>query len=439
MKRCPNCNTEYADTAKFCTTCGTPLPTPQFCTKCGKPLNPDFKFCTNCGTPRSAAASPKVNDTRPQIPIPASHPDEKPSIPDLNQTPNGEAEVASSTDDVTEATSSANETTGATNTDIPTPESALENSEYEGGNLDDYSVYLEPPKKNITPWILGIMLVIVIIGLIGWRFREDILDAGQKLGWIPQNSEVVQEKNTEAVDESMVTEEANVESVTPVISGNDLIYLSGKIDEKYAVHMVLDLRQRLGVYYYDKYGPDNVVPIIISQLRKTSENQWTVGLVKSTDNRDSEEKWAGVLTNTLFTGAGEYLGKDLPFELKVESIESDSSDPLIEKSIYDRELRANEWSGCRFAGYASSGGNEYPFYITARRNGNGEFDNGMYYNEDYDTSFPIDIEIKGSNLYITGKSGNTGLSIKAYRDGSEYRGTMSSGGSSLPVTLSLIL
>ena len=37
--------------AKFCASCGTPVPSKAFCTGCGKELAPGAKFCANCGQP----------------------------------------------------------------------------------------------------------------------------------------------------------------------------------------------------------------------------------------------------------------------------------------------------------------------------------------------------------------------------------------------------
>lgn len=55
--KCNNCKSDLLDGAKFCTTCGTPVPQPQnpntapTCKSCNAPLLPDAKFCTTCGTP----------------------------------------------------------------------------------------------------------------------------------------------------------------------------------------------------------------------------------------------------------------------------------------------------------------------------------------------------------------------------------------------------
>jgi len=83
--KCPNCQTENPDVAKFCRGCGqkleaptpvaTPAPAPSvtpqaapaaepsiYCKKCGSPLKATAKFCAKCGTP--------VNDAPKAAPIP---------------------------------------------------------------------------------------------------------------------------------------------------------------------------------------------------------------------------------------------------------------------------------------------------------------------------------------------------------------------------------
>ncbi|MCD7836516.1 MAG: zinc-ribbon domain-containing protein [Lachnospiraceae bacterium] len=74
MIKCPMCNKELEDDAKFCDECGTPIPEmPQqeaaaepemeeakqqtaFCPNCGKPLPADSLFCDECGANLSAVS-----------------------------------------------------------------------------------------------------------------------------------------------------------------------------------------------------------------------------------------------------------------------------------------------------------------------------------------------------------------------------------------------
>jgi hypothetical protein len=53
--RCPRCEADTPDGAKFCIECGTPLK-PR-CPQCGVDTLPRAKFCGECGTPRFITAS----------------------------------------------------------------------------------------------------------------------------------------------------------------------------------------------------------------------------------------------------------------------------------------------------------------------------------------------------------------------------------------------
>jgi class 3 adenylate cyclase/ribosomal protein L40E len=50
--RCPRCEADNPDGAKFCIECGTPLP--RRCPQCGADTLPRAKFCAECGTPLTA-------------------------------------------------------------------------------------------------------------------------------------------------------------------------------------------------------------------------------------------------------------------------------------------------------------------------------------------------------------------------------------------------
>ena len=47
---CPNCGSELADGAKFCSNCGMKVETVRmFCPNCGAVQTPEARFCSNCG------------------------------------------------------------------------------------------------------------------------------------------------------------------------------------------------------------------------------------------------------------------------------------------------------------------------------------------------------------------------------------------------------
>ncbi len=64
--KCPNCNNDSKDTAKFCEECGTRLIV--VCGSCGTELSPTAKFCSECGTPTGTArpTATKSESTVPQ-------------------------------------------------------------------------------------------------------------------------------------------------------------------------------------------------------------------------------------------------------------------------------------------------------------------------------------------------------------------------------------
>lgn len=71
---CPSCATANAAGAKFCTNCGTALPSaePHACSGCGTPLAPGARFCASCGRPvQSAETAPDPAPPSPGSPPPA--------------------------------------------------------------------------------------------------------------------------------------------------------------------------------------------------------------------------------------------------------------------------------------------------------------------------------------------------------------------------------
>ena len=76
--KCPNCQTENPDLAKFCKGCGAKLEAPTagaavFCKACGEPIKQGAKFCPKCGTgvaaPTNAPVPPTVPTPPPAKPV----------------------------------------------------------------------------------------------------------------------------------------------------------------------------------------------------------------------------------------------------------------------------------------------------------------------------------------------------------------------------------
>lgn len=47
--QCANCGSAIKVGSKFCSECGTPVPTKRFCSECGAQVDPSAKFCPSCG------------------------------------------------------------------------------------------------------------------------------------------------------------------------------------------------------------------------------------------------------------------------------------------------------------------------------------------------------------------------------------------------------
>lgn len=84
IMKCPKCNAELREGAKFCTSCGQKIEKtgqPQTCPKCGTPLRPGAKFCTSCGNRLAAAPAPAKSSP---APAPKASTEETQASSDLN-------------------------------------------------------------------------------------------------------------------------------------------------------------------------------------------------------------------------------------------------------------------------------------------------------------------------------------------------------------------
>ncbi len=59
--KCPNCNNEVKNTAKFCTHCGNKLPHKKHCPQCNTELPENAKFCFQCGMPQEDSPAVSQN------------------------------------------------------------------------------------------------------------------------------------------------------------------------------------------------------------------------------------------------------------------------------------------------------------------------------------------------------------------------------------------
>lgn len=418
MKRCPQCNSECEDKNHFCTKCGTFLPQPIFCTTCGARINEGERFCTRCGAHvENVFSNPSYQYAQNEA---AQKPDSE-IIGQIGLKGQNSQPVNGIRKNVHESVNEQYE---------GTPDVITENSEYlAGGNNISGEYYQNSESNNTKIWIGIIIAAIVIGGIVFWLYKVGYIGNNVSEPETPME-QAVQEENENV--EILQEEAAESNNSTPVISANDIVYLSGKIDGKYPVHMALDLKQRLGVYYYDKYGASNSMGIEISQLRAMGNGQWAIIISMATSNGDKNEKWYGTLTDYNFTGSGVFLGKEMPFDLKVDSVLTDSEDPLIQKYM----VSETNWEDCVFYGEVYGGGKVFKVKITAQTDLKGEFKNAKYHNLSYNVSFPVDVRVNGKHLYISGKSGYNDFRIEATSQEEGYEGHMYADGKSLPITLS---
>lgn len=414
MKRCPTCNSECEDKNYFCTKCGTFLPQTKYCIKCGNGLKAGERFCTYCGA--------RIKNDFP-MPVPQNV-----QIENFQKVEETEiiGKIGLQEQNLKPVRGIVEEAPEEVNRqDEEKSDALIENS----GTFSEYDNLLGESYQNSGSnktkiWIGFIAVAIIIVVGIVWLSRE--VYVGSKVTTTPEN-----EIEEQLADEEFV--EDNKESTNPMreIYPTDIVYLSGLIDDKYPVHMTLDLNQRIGVYYYDRYGPSNLIGIKVSHLNELGNGQWALILTPSTPNGDQNEKWYGTLKGDKFSGSGVYMGKEMPFVLKVESVSTDSKDPLIQKHMASE----TEWKNCVFDGKVYAGEKIFNVRVTAQTNQKGEFKDGIYYNLSYNVNFPVDVRLDGDCLYISGKSGHSDFSIEATQYDREFEGYMYADGKSLPITI----
>ncbi len=66
--KCPKCQTELPENAKYCGVCGQALSAERNCPHCGQANPQDFRFCLQCGRPLGETTPP----TAAPPPLPAA-------------------------------------------------------------------------------------------------------------------------------------------------------------------------------------------------------------------------------------------------------------------------------------------------------------------------------------------------------------------------------
>ena len=72
--KCPNCQAENSETAKFCGVCGTTLSVKTICFQCKHENRNGFKFCEECGQPLAEKTTVSTANLSSPIPSPTPQP-----------------------------------------------------------------------------------------------------------------------------------------------------------------------------------------------------------------------------------------------------------------------------------------------------------------------------------------------------------------------------
>lgn len=230
------------------------------------------------------------------------------------------------------------------------PTVSAQSTYYDSNNEEEYDVTEDYESESTSRskwkiWVLVALGLIIIGGALFWFFssRKDseVTCDTSEMVYEEVNSEEMQEDAIIEEDEFDLDEAQDEIDEMYDISDFDIVYLSGTIDNKYPIHMILDLNQRDAVYFYDRYGSSNLMGLRITQLRDIGNNLLLVVLEKPVHDDTPVEMWYGNLNNEGFTGSGEFLDKELPFELRVDSVHSGSNEILLEKYRLEKEQNSN--------------------------------------------------------------------------------------------------
>lgn len=105
----------------------------------------------------------------------------------------------------------------------------------------------------------------------------------------------------------------------------EIYRLEGTINEKYAVHMILDLKNLIGAYYYDKSGVDNFLTLKIHSYNPAS-GQLTIDEFNNKNELTGE--FSGILGESGFKGTAKFGTKTMPFDLAMCTDSSTKYPPL---------------------------------------------------------------------------------------------------------------
>lgn len=171
--------------------------------------------------------------------------------------------------------------------------------------------------------ILGIIAAVLpfIIWLVSLINFSSLFKSEKVADWEDnENSYYVEEVVVEADPYENDVEEAISESSDEYDAEYSEVFVEpyfflGTINERYPIHLCLDLSDFGGKYYYDKSGASNCMLLNITNMEQIGDS---LSIEMEEYNNDGEAcgVWRGILSpDGQFSGYGEFLGNTMPFSL----------------------------------------------------------------------------------------------------------------------------
>jgi Protein of unknown function (DUF3352) len=170
--KCPYCDQEHSDNAKFCPTTGKPLAQALYCQFCGEKIEASWAACPMCGTPPGQARPPQRYQAVVQVSQPPAPPPEAPAEPDLAAAEVMAAQVSPETDRFPGETETQS-TPAVQPAPVSPPAPAMylpEPSPQPELVAEQPMPQVEKPRRHIGRWLacgcIGIPLVILLLAAL---------------------------------------------------------------------------------------------------------------------------------------------------------------------------------------------------------------------------------------------------------------------------------
>lgn len=194
-----------------------------------------------------------------------------------------------------------------------------------GSIFDNYSNY---PNEGDNYWqffrsltILGIVSVLSVIGYFIWDPASVRTHSHQESG---ESQYVVKDESSENVYNKSIETTLDASSIgeTETVSTSipEILYFSGKVNNKYAVSMRIDTESMNGEYYYNRVGnTSRNMRIEIEDIYEEEDGTYHIRLNEYTSTGTYTGSWDGIYKDGVFHGEGIYNGKSMPFSLNISS------------------------------------------------------------------------------------------------------------------------